>query len=741
MTRACVPARLVAALITLGLLITLPAAAARQPSAIEEVIVTVTKREETTLDIPIAVTAFTAADIEAAGIRNIEDLALLAPGFTFTPIFGGDFSVPVIRGMSTSIGEPNVGFFVDGIYQSSRSTMTSLLGNFIERVEIAKGPQSVLYGRNTLSGAINYVTRKPADEFEARLEATAGSDGNYELAATASGALVPGQLHYRAAASWSELDGYFRNRLSGKHLDDRSSRNYFGSLVYSPAESLSVDFRVMFEDTDDGDDPLKYMENNAAFLPPLNDFQMFRGELPGPDTKALAVTPGFKKREHLNLALKIAWDLGPVTVTSITGFNDLAFRRAVDSDYEARSIRYERRDLNQEEFSQELRAQSDGLGPLHWMVGMYLYFLDADTDVRDEFVGLAAALAGLPNAPSLFTRTREETDEYSLFGQIGFDFTRNLNVTFGARWFIEEKSARATDEFIASGVTQTFDDKLRFDEFTPQLNVKWRFHESHMLYGSLARSVKAGGFNVITTTGRILPDERTFDPEDSWHQELGLKSRWFDDRLETSVAGYKIQWDDQIVRALGQTFAVLNANAAKTSVQGVELEFTARPTDDLLLRGGVAFTDSRFDRYNFGALAQLGLNPILDDTELQWVSEWTANLSAQHVYRSVFGAVDWVTRIDVAYQDEQSTIQTADAVLPDRVTVNLRAGLDADNWSLTVWVDNLLDDDAPVAGVFTPNRAVLFDVVNGLRPGNQIFQGLVTAQNPRAWGVTARYRF
>ena len=145
--------------------------------ALEEVIVTARKREESLQDIPVAVTAFTAADIEAAGLRNVEDVAMLTPGFNVAPLFAGDAATPVIRGLSTTIGEPNVGFFVDGVYMGSRQTMSNLLGNFIERIEVAKGPQSALYGRNTFGGAINYVTRKPSGEFEGEVEGIYGSDG------------------------------------------------------------------------------------------------------------------------------------------------------------------------------------------------------------------------------------------------------------------------------------------------------------------------------------------------------------------------------------------------------------------------------------------------------------------------------------------------------------------------------------------------------------------------------------
>ena len=142
----------------LGLL-SLPSITAQAQEANDEIIVTARKRAESLQSVPLAITAFTAEHIEDAGIDSVEDVALLTPGLTFAKLFGGGSNTPVIRGMSTSIGEPNVGFFVDGVYQSSKVIMDSMLGGNIERIEVAKGPQSALYGRNTFGGAINFVTK------------------------------------------------------------------------------------------------------------------------------------------------------------------------------------------------------------------------------------------------------------------------------------------------------------------------------------------------------------------------------------------------------------------------------------------------------------------------------------------------------------------------------------------------------------------------------------------------------
>lgn len=702
--------------------------------AVEEVVVTVRKQEESLQDVPMSITAFTADDIDRAGLRNIEDLSMLTPGFTFASLSGGDFSTPVIRGLSTTIGEANVGIFIDGVYQSSRLSMTALLGNFIERVEVSKGPQSALYGRNTFGGAINFVTKRPTNTLQGRVDASAGSDGKLEFQGALSGSLVADKLYYQANAIWSALDGYFINELTSRHLDDRKTRAYSLSLLATPTENLDATLRMAFEDTDDGDEPMQFVENNAMFFSPLNDLQMFSGMMPK-ITRGFAVTPGHRKRDNLNISLNINWDLGPVTLTSIIGHNDLDFSRAADRDFEARSIRYRRNTVDQQEWSQELRIASNGNERLDWMLGVYAYFLDAETVFDEQFVGIAAGRGGL------IANTSETTDSYSVFGRMGYTVTDNIRASLSGRWSTEEKTVSVFDTNTLSGGTGTFLDDADFDNFTPHLSLDWQFAENHMLYGSVARAVKTGGFNTNTNTGAVLPDERSYDPEKSLHYEVGLKSSWLNNRVTTSMAGFSIHWQDQIVRALGATNALLNANAGETRSDGFEIELRARLFENLDINAGMSYTDSRFVKYTFGALARFGLNPILDGNQLSFVSKWTANTSVQYVRPSLVSGFDWVTRIDVAYQSKQSMVVTAAAFVGDQIRANLRTGLENGPWSVSFWIKNLFDEADPVTGGFTTNNAVTFDFITRQRPGRQIFQANPTASQPRSWGVTAQYRF
>ncbi len=738
--------------------VTVPAIAEAEGYTLEEVVVSARRRDESLQEVPLAITAFTASDIENAGIDNAEDIALHTPGFTFAKLFGQGSSTPVIRGMSTSIGEPNVGFFVDGVYQSSRNIMDAMLGGNIERVEVAKGPQSALYGRNTFAGAINFVTRKPTEETRGLLEATAGNGGHKKVRINVSGPLIEDKMFYQFGTLHSQADGFFTNELTGDDLDTLESTILTGALLFYPSEQSEIIARVGYDRTSDGDYAQRFLVNNTspanptpAPLPPA--FQGYEGELTNYES-GFAVTPGHNDHDSLTSSLTAKIDLEEVSITSITGYNDLDIDIATDNDYEARSLRYLTQKVEQQEFSQELRLSSASDEALHWVVGAYYYKLEADTDNVDTFVDealvLSGALQGTPLAgllpPGVNNATAENTESFSIFGSLDIDITDSLTATLEGRWTTEDKDIVAVDTNPLTMVKSTFDQDASFDNFVPRFTLNYQLNEDSMLYGSVAKAVKTGGFNVNTAAGAILDSERTYSPEKSWNYELGLKNTLAGGRMTLNLAAFYTKWDDQIVRALGETFAVLNANAGESSVKGVELELKAEIIGGLDISAGLAYTDSSYDDYTFGALEGLGFDPVLDGTRLQYVSDIQANASVQY-FTTLGNDLGWKTRLDVSHQSDQSVVQNDGAYSGDATIVNFRTSIETESWELVFWIDNLFEEDSAVGGAFTANQATRFDTANSLVDptitpvGFQAFNALSWSRNPREWGVTARYKF
>jgi iron complex outermembrane receptor protein len=719
--------------------------------SLDEMVVTTRKREETLQEVPIAITAFSAELIEDADLQSIEDIAMMTPGFTYTPLFGGRVGNPVIRGMNTTIGEPNIGFFIDGVYQESRGAMEAMFGDEIERIEVAKGPQSALYGRNTFAGAINYVTKQPTNDPEGKLEITLGNKGRKDARASYSGAITEDTLFYRVGAMHSGFDGFYDNELTGGNLDDRQSNVVSMSLLALPTDNLEMVFRVGVENTNDGDDAVQFVDNNQDFttnlispsLPvPFNDFQSYGGDLPS-ITNGFAVTPGYNDRDNLTTSFQLNWDLDQVTVTSITGYNDLELDYLYDSDYEARTIRSTREQTDQNEFSQELRLTSVDQ-EIRWMAGVYFYDLDKDFKSVDAFVpgaplAVNAVARGL--APSLSSNSDESTRNWALFGSVGFDLTDQLALTLSGRYSYEKKEVDVTDTNLDTLTSSRFNDSASFNNFTPKVALDYQLNDNAMIYASVAKAVKSGGFNTATNGGNLpTAAERVYDEEKSLNYEIGVKSSWLDNRLTANLAVFYVDWDDQIVRALGQNFAIINTNAGKSTSRGFELEVAAKPTLNWNVTAGVAYTDAQYDDYTFGALAGLGINPVLDGNRMQYVSEWTANTSIQYVKPAAISGFDWKSRVDAMYQSEQSGISIDNPpLIPSRTIVNLRSGLDNGTYAVNFWVKNVFDNDETVGAVAIPNpaQAADFNTLNGY----QRFNSLTQAPIERTYGITASVKF
>jgi len=734
-----------ASLFTLLLVFTAPPTLAQDAAgdaelSIDEITVTARKREERLQDVPISISAFSATDIEDAGIDDVLDVAKLTPGLTWTALFGSAGG-PVIRGVSTNIGEPNVGFFLDGVYQSSRATMDALIGG-IERIEVAKGPQSALYGRNTFGGAVNYISKRPSDSMEGQVELTLGDNGRQDLGASISGPMTD-TLSYRAGVAYSSFDGYYTNELTGGDLDTKESTLMALSLESRPSDTLEMVLRIGYEDTDNGDFPLQFVRNNAQFVAvPFNDFQVYGGDLPGA-TSGFAVTPGSFERQHLNTSLSISKDFENITLTSITGFNDLDIDSNSDNDYEARPLSWQIALTDQQEFSQELRL-SGGSDRSDWMVGVYYFDLDLDTDVDSRFIDPAIdAIFAPPGGPLSFLGVgsasilnKETTENLAVFGEIEFALSDAWRLGFSARWADEEKSldtfvSNPHSGFVLADLTLKDD----WQSFTPKVSLSYALNDDAMLYGSVAKAIKAGGFNALVN---VTDAERRYDQEESLNYELGGKFSWADGRATANVALFRIDWTDQIVRALGVSGAILNINAGETTSQGIEAEFVAKPNDNLDIRLGYAYTDSEYDSYVFAALANFGLDPDVSGKPLQNVSKNQFNATVQYAL-PVNADWEWRFRIDSSMRSEQCVIQSCDALVGDATFTNIRTGFESDNWSVDLWVDNVFDEDTPLAAAYVQSRGRAADILGG--SGIQFFNGLTTSAELRSYGVTARYRF
>jgi len=758
-----------------ALLLGVSTLAMAQPAfaAIDELVVTATKREENLQTVPLAVTALTGATLERAGIEDLREITQFVAGLQFDGLAGKFLTTPVIRGLSqVSRGddENNTSIFIDGVYVSGRDGLDSSLLD-LERVEVVKGPQSALYGRNSYSGAINYITVKPGDEFEAKVTTTAGNFDKFKFQAAVGGPIIEDALSIRLSAAYDHFGGGYENGLDGSDIGGYESKLINAALRWTPTDNITVDLSSYYTE-DEVDLPAQSVVPGNCDLATspthpveFSPFRRYCGDIPGIDKDD---PTGFtydsraigQEREISRTNLTVKWDLGPVELTSISGFNKFDAQSLTDQDRQLPGTNFTALvapgvvtlpafvsfgNQKHEEFMQEVRLQSTGDNRLQWLAGASYYDLDRKT--RGALIVDSSALpAGVTeedvlnfwdwfdfNAlptdlfsglPPQFAADRT-TETWAVYGQTSYDFTDRLTGTVELRYTNEEKSL-----FDPLALTEQ-NDTYKF--WTPRFILDFQANDDVFIYGSAARGAKAGGFNTPSPT--LPPEFESYDPEFNWTYEIGAKTNLSDD-LQVNIAAFYIEMDDiQITNQVPgtATFTVLNAGTGTS--KGVEIEVSAAPFEGWDFNAGYALADSKFDDAADGTLRSLAppigtLLPSFDVSgqQLPRVSKHTFNGSVQYTH-PINDSLDGYVRFDGRYEsDKKGDTHDLLSSVGSHFIGNIRGGITGDNWELSAWADNVFDEDEPTMASST------------LLIGDFSRLPVANLRTPRTFGVTLTLR-
>lgn len=586
--------------------LTAPAASSQQPNrALEEIVVTARKAEENLQTVPISISAFTAQEIESAGLRSVEDLALATPGFNFRSAFGRTADRPIIRGQSNIQGEPNASFFIDGIYVSGSIAGYDL--DNLERVEVIRGPQSALFGRRTFAGAVNFVTKRPTDEFEGRVSGTIGTANLVEAQVSMSGPIIPGQLLYQVNARQFKQDGFYTNSITGlKDVGGEETQSLGGSLFWIPNDTFEAIFRINYTRNDDEHFPISLhgSDRNNCFEPIQDGFGAvpftttpryltrqrgyFCGTLGDPQPLALN-TDGFReggfdaglKRDAVRTSLQLNWDVGAYSITSISAFNETTVFTGVDADYSgirgsAGAFETLSRESDRRDWSQELRIMSPRDESLRWLAGLYYFEDKSGNRSSGDLAGTVA-----DGSPANLTRqgTSDDIKNAALFAMVEFDVNDQLTLTAEARYARDKIEASGQSNFVRQGpapapgsgfctsapaafppgffnvsCSNTFSLSDTFTNFLPRFTATYLVSDDITLYGLWARGNKPGGFNASVESARLTPAARqqlrdqgllTFDEEEADTIEIGIKTTFLDRRGLFNLSAYYIDWENQ----------------------------------------------------------------------------------------------------------------------------------------------------------------------------------------------------
>ncbi len=701
----------------------------RPRGEVETIIVTARKREESIQETPISVTAFTRAMIERSRITSIADVAIRTPGLTYGN-FGDEKLSPtslrgVIGGSGSAGADGAVGFYLDEVFLGQGVGATIDLFD-IERIEVLRGPQGTLFGRNTIGGLVHYTTARPTDEFEAYLEAEAGNYEYRRIGGGISGPVIDGRVSGRFAFARNQRGGTSYNVLLDEDVNTRDAWSARAQLLFRLGGQtewrLSADYRQVDQDSLVFE-TLNY-NDATTFAAVLDLFGLARNTDPF-DRRVYSDDITYERSKAWGMASHLTTTIGDVELVNITAFRTHDYTNRTDTDRSALEWAYDGDPEDVSRFSNELRL-SWSAGAFDWMAGAY-YFQQKTANL--SFIELGGDLMALLGAPSLAgiragSNADMDTTSIATFGSVTWNASDRLDFTLGGRYTIEEKSIdySQSDPVGLLGGDFAISASDDWAEFTPSAHVRYRFTPDIMGYATISRGFKSGGFNDALGDANGI----SFGPETLWNYEVGLKTTLFDGRVQANITAFYMDWDD--IQILGDNPntpiydpIVLNAGAAHS--QGMEFELLARPTENLTVGFNAAIIEARFDE---GSLPNG--TPLAD---IPRAPRYTANFNAEY-HAPLTGSVNWFAGGELLMRGESYlTIDNqADGFVGAYTLANLNMGVEASDgrWRINVWGRNVFDETV---------MERLFDLSNQ----DVIGQKFIVLNEPATYGVGLRLRY
>lgn len=738
---------------------------------LEEVVVTAQKRTENLQDVPIAVTSLSGQAIEEANLPDIAGLTALAPSLNFTLGSSDRNSSLRIRGLGTdsfNVGiEPSVSIVVDGVVQTRPSAAFARLTD-VERVEILRGPQGTLFGKNASVGALNIVTRKPnLDQFEGRVEMGVAGNNEYSPSGMISGPLSQ-NVAYRLNASYQERDGVVDNVFTGGTSGSLEYASYTGKLLWQPTDASELIFTVdhYYRDTNCCGTPLLIdgIDGNAVVQISSADYM---NVTPGPENDDVALDlPQSSDQDQSMLSLHAEWGLGEHTITSITAFTDFAFGNFSDRDNTPAQLQRSRSYTDAETFTQEFRLASPSAERYDYVLGLFYY--DSDVARGNYFEGYRdndptdilsdGTLVGVDPSGLRANQFDAAIDirNYAAFGQFNYRPTDDLTLLLGFRALREEQSFTYEDVELGPGgrlnsnSVPFFEDSIDDDALIGKVGLQYAFSDSVNAYVTLGTGYKGAAYRAQNAFSpqQAAAGEASLDAETSDSYEIGLKSMLLSDRVQLNVAAYQVEFEGFQAQAPDLVNGGnINQNIGEVHQRGVEVEVDAAPVENLRLTAGINWSDNRIEEGFTGCYGgqtleegclvdpETGRNfqniaggELQNAPDLRYILKGRYGFEMANGYQPYFMA-NYAWQDDVQYQLNQDPrgIQEAYGIL------NLSAGVASpeDTVEVSLYIKNALDEQY-VAGY-------------GGSPGNAGGQGDLMQTLPRNferyWGARLVWRF
>jgi iron complex outermembrane receptor protein len=658
------------------------------PFQLPTVTVTAQKEPADSQTLPVSVTAVSGEALTNGGVSTIRDLAVLSPNTQFSDFTARKLSNPRFRGIGSSPANPSITTYLDGVPQLNSNTSSVDLID-VEQLEFVRGPQSSLFGRNTLAGVINVASARPSlTAWTGGVSVPLANFSSREIRGNVSGPLVSGRLGVSGAIRYGQREGYTRNRMTGHDVDSREAVTGKGQLLWTPSSLWETRFIVSGERARDGDYALSDLGGlRASAFEIARDFE------------------GHTNRDILATTILARRAGGRLNLTSTTGIVRWQTQDATDLDYTPAP--FVRRENTEEsaQFTQEVRIASAANAPirlsdnvpLRWQAGVFAFVQSYEQDAINAYSPFVLS-PQLPLAISQHSPHATLDDAgVGIFGQATATVGERVDVTGGARLDHESKSASLRTFYTPTIAPERLvTPEERFSNVSPQVSVAVRLEPDRLVYASVARGFKAGGFNAASPVG-----SEAYGEEQTWNLEGGMKTAWAGGRVTANAAVFRINWDDLQLNlpdpVVPAQFFIANVGGAEST--GVEMELRARVQPGVDVFGAVGYTRARFTEGSVSSGVSVAGNrvPNTPDYTAMFGSQLSRPLGSG---LTLFGGADITFFGAFAYDDLNMAEQGAYSL------ANLRAGVRGRRLTVEAWMRNAFDTHyVPVAFAFDPRLA------------------------------------
>ncbi|WP_174298766.1 TonB-dependent receptor [Sphingomonas bacterium] len=676
------------------------------PADSSEIIVTAQRRQESIQSVPIAITAVTSQTLKNQNIRSVQDYFALTPNVSFQSNGSRDRKDLVLRGISNQLSpysdvrQASYAFYIDEFNVEAGTSNPQIVD--LDRIEILRGPQGTYFGRNSIGGAINVITKKPVDHFEGELEGSYSSFDTRRVEAVLNVPIIKNLFAIRASGQYEKSDGYIKNinPIGGGN----NHRYYTGRIEgrVTPTPDLTIDLTYSYSNERDG------MRDGVptGFVTATWASVYYGSDTPGfiADPDGVGFYPKNDNRVNFNRPQDVGskyqyesgravWNLGGVTLTGVAGHISSNLFNFGDVDGGSHDYFYENLKLKRASTSGELRLQSSGSHRLDWSVGTSV---GHDTGNSNQFTFNGTESPFGPDGSQITGGLSDSsTTYYAVFGQGTFNATDKLALVVGGRYSHERTKNQSFDS--SSGIiTDTNDRATSFNDFSPKFTVNYKIDPDFLIYATASRGFKSGG----TQTSNDVELANSFKPETLWNYEGGTKLSLFDRKLRLDAAIFYMDWknvqeniqfqfigDDGLLRGVSGI-----ANAARARSYGAEGSFDAQITKEFKLSGQVGYDNAKYRKYQ-NALVD---GSVIDASGKPLIAapKWTLGAQGQYTY-AISDTADAFVRAEWNYRSKMLSSQFAlkyyqfPFISPSYHNVNLRIGSDFGPFRVVAYVQNL----------------------------------------------------